>query len=198
MEWREFSAKTVEDAVLEAAIKLGTTRDNVEYEVISQGSSGFFGIGSKDAVIKARLKEEEEDILEEIKQDLKMDRPMERKPEKRPEKKPEPKPEKKFERPETKRTVRQEKEEKQEKQEHKEEQREKPEKIEKQEKPEKVEKPKTPMDDQVQVRVEEFLRKVFVAMELEVELRVLANKEEREISVELNGQDMGRNLRWYW
>ena len=39
MEWKEFSAKTVDDAVLEAAIKLGTTRDNVEYEVVFQGSA---------------------------------------------------------------------------------------------------------------------------------------------------------------
>ena len=78
MEWREFSAKTVDDAILEAAIKLGTTRDNVDYEVVFQGSSGFLGIGSKDAIIRARLKEEEEDILEEIKNDLKLEKPFEK------------------------------------------------------------------------------------------------------------------------
>ena len=47
MESIEVSAKTVEDAVLEAAIKLGTTRDKVAYEVITQPTSGFLGIGGK-------------------------------------------------------------------------------------------------------------------------------------------------------
>ena len=65
MEWKEFSAKTVDDAILEAAIHFGTTRDKVEYEVVFQGSSGFLGFGSKNAIIKACLKEEEENILEE-------------------------------------------------------------------------------------------------------------------------------------
>ena len=109
MEWQEFSAKTVSDAVLEAAIKLGTTRDKVEYEVIFQGSSGFFGIGSKNAVIKARLKEEEQDILEEIRMDLKLDKPIEKKQEKKSEKKPEKKqekkPEKKVEKQEVKKQL---------------------------------------------------------------------------------------------
>ena len=54
MEIIEVSAKTIDDAILEAAIQLGTTRDKVAYEVISQGSAGFLGIGSKNAVIKAR------------------------------------------------------------------------------------------------------------------------------------------------
>ena len=60
MEGIEVSAKTVEDAVLEAAIQLGTTRDKVEYEVITAGSPGFLGIGSKKAVIRARQKTDEE------------------------------------------------------------------------------------------------------------------------------------------
>lgn len=47
MEYKEVSAKTVDDAVLEAAIQFGTTRDNIAYEVIAQGSAGFLGIGSK-------------------------------------------------------------------------------------------------------------------------------------------------------
>ena len=60
MEYIEVSAKTVDDAVLEAAIKFGTTRDKIAYEVISQGSAGFLGIGSKKAVIKAHVRTEEE------------------------------------------------------------------------------------------------------------------------------------------
>ncbi len=53
MEYIEVSAKTVDDAITEASIKLGTTSDKIEYEVLEKGSTGFLGIGSKNAVIKA-------------------------------------------------------------------------------------------------------------------------------------------------
>jgi spoIIIJ-associated protein len=57
MEYIEVSAKTVEEAVTEALIKLETTSDNIEYEVIDKGTAGFLGfIGSKPAVIKVRKK----------------------------------------------------------------------------------------------------------------------------------------------
>ena len=57
MEYIEVSAKTVEDAISEAAIKLEVPSDKIEYEVITEGSTGFLGlIGSKPAVIKARKK----------------------------------------------------------------------------------------------------------------------------------------------
>lgn len=57
MEYIEISAKTVEEAVTEALIKLETTSDKIEYEVIDKGSTGFLGlIGSKPAVIKVRKK----------------------------------------------------------------------------------------------------------------------------------------------
>ncbi len=56
MEFIEISAKTVEDALTEASIKLGTTSDSIEYEVIEKGNTGFLGIGSKNAVIRARVK----------------------------------------------------------------------------------------------------------------------------------------------
>jgi spoIIIJ-associated protein len=54
MEFIEVSGKTVDDALTEASIQLGTTSDQIEYEVIDKGSTGFLGIGSKNAVIKAR------------------------------------------------------------------------------------------------------------------------------------------------
>lgn len=54
MEFKEFTGKTVEDAVMEAAIKLETTSDKMEYEVLEKGSNGFLGIGSKPARIRAR------------------------------------------------------------------------------------------------------------------------------------------------
>ena len=66
MEFREFSAKTVEDALTEALIELGATSDQVEYEVVEKGSTGFLGIGSKAAVIKVRKKRSVEDNIREF------------------------------------------------------------------------------------------------------------------------------------
>lgn len=40
----EVSAKTVDDAITEALLKLETTSDKIEYEVIEKGSSGFLGL----------------------------------------------------------------------------------------------------------------------------------------------------------
>ncbi len=51
-----FSAKTVEDAITEACQKFSVTSDKLEYEVVEEGASGFLGIGSKQAVIKAKVK----------------------------------------------------------------------------------------------------------------------------------------------
>ena len=56
MEFKEFSAKSVNDAITEACRAFSVTSDKLEYEVISEGSTGFLGIGSKDAVIKAKVK----------------------------------------------------------------------------------------------------------------------------------------------
>lgn len=54
----EIRAKSVEDAITEASLKLGVTSDKFEYEVVEEGSAGFLGIGKKDAVILAYRKEE--------------------------------------------------------------------------------------------------------------------------------------------
>lgn len=57
MEWLEFTAKTISEALTEALIKLGTTSDNVEYEVIEKESSGFLGLfNNKPAKIRVRMK----------------------------------------------------------------------------------------------------------------------------------------------
>ena len=63
MEFIEVSAKTVDDAITESLVKLGTTSDKIEYEVIEKGSSGFLGIGSRPAIIKVRKKSEIEDYV---------------------------------------------------------------------------------------------------------------------------------------
>ena len=66
MDFVEFSAKTVDDAITEACQKLTVTSDKLEYEVIEEGSSGFLGIGAKPAVIKARIKNSVADKAKEF------------------------------------------------------------------------------------------------------------------------------------
>jgi spoIIIJ-associated protein len=56
MDWIEFSAKTVDEALTNAMLELGTTADNLEYEIIEKESSGFLGMFGKPARIKVRLK----------------------------------------------------------------------------------------------------------------------------------------------
>ena len=55
----EVSAKTVNEAITEACRKLSVTSDKLDYQVIEEGSSGFLGIGSRPAVIRAAAKIEE-------------------------------------------------------------------------------------------------------------------------------------------
>ena len=62
----EVSAKTVDDAITEALVKLGTTSEKIEYEVIEKGSAGFIGIRRKDAVIRARKKYTVQDDIREF------------------------------------------------------------------------------------------------------------------------------------
>ena len=66
MDFVEFSAKTVDDAMTEACQKLTVTSDKLEYEVVEEGSSGFLGIGAKPAVIKARIKNSVADNAKEF------------------------------------------------------------------------------------------------------------------------------------
>ena len=61
-EWKEFSAKTVDEAINNALVELETTRENLEYEVIEKESSGILGLFSKPAVIRAYKKVTLEDI----------------------------------------------------------------------------------------------------------------------------------------
>jgi spoIIIJ-associated protein len=50
----EYSGRTVEDAISKAESALGTERDELEIEVVSQGSRGVFGIGAESARVRAR------------------------------------------------------------------------------------------------------------------------------------------------
>lgn len=77
----QFSAKTKNEAITKACIELGTSSDQLEIQVISEGSSGFFGIGSKPAIINARKIEtvSDEDEIKEIVGSVKMESIIEEK-----------------------------------------------------------------------------------------------------------------------
>ena len=56
MEMITVTAKTVDDAIIQASVQLGVSSDKLQYEVVEKGSTGLLGglIGSKPAVIRAR------------------------------------------------------------------------------------------------------------------------------------------------
>ncbi len=47
MEFVEFRGKTVDDAITNALVSLGTTSDQIEYEVIEKGSNGILVLAAK-------------------------------------------------------------------------------------------------------------------------------------------------------
>ena len=199
MESIEVSAKTVEDAVLEAAIRLGTTRDKVIYDVVTPGSPGFLGIGSKKAVIKARQKTDEE-VEAALKADQEMEKLLERVREKdeKESKAAAAKAEVKKEQPvkKEKPQVQAEKPKKSPAKEAKPAEKkqspvkEEKEKAEPQKKPEKEvsSAPAKPVDTD---EVKDFLEKVFAAMDMKVQISITQEPEDHELNIDLEGDDMG-------
>ncbi len=199
----QFSAKTKSEAITKACIELGTSSDQLDIQVITEGSSGFFGIGSKPAIIKVRKLEtvSEEKEIEELVDAVKIESIKE---EKKPaEKKPAPK-------------LVQTKEVKEVKEKHskpvKEKAKEKPVKENKEkpvkekqtpkekpvkEKPVKVSKPIEIITDPEEIKeIEEravvFLRDVFTSMNLgEVEITSKYNTADGCLEVDFEGEDMG-------
>ena len=68
MDYREASAKNVDEAITKACIELGITSDKLDYEVIDEGSAGFLGLGSRPAIIRYREKafEVPQEMIQEI------------------------------------------------------------------------------------------------------------------------------------
>lgn len=214
MDFIRVTAKTVEDAITEASIELGTSSDNIEYRVIEKGSSGFFGIGGKKAVIEAKKKFTDEDLMKEVfgeeKKEPKKEAKKEVKKEIKKERREEKKEEKDF-RKDVKKEVRREPGKESKKQEKKAEK--KPEirpekevrqetKIEKAEKEqvnqpaealakeETVKTPRVPANpEEAAKRAETFLRDVFKTMEMNVEVKSVF--EDDTLSLDLFGDDMG-------
>lgn len=188
MEFIKVSAKTVEDAIIEASIQLGTSSDNIEYEVLDAGSSGFLGlIGGKPAVIQARRKQELtlDTVEEEVQETPKPKIIKEEKREPR-----EPKKEGKREAKTEGKGKTEVKPEIKGKPESKAEQAEKKNPSNTQEKSSK----KMPLskEDQnaVMKRAREFLTEMLTAMGMTVEITTSFDEEEN-LNVELAGKDMG-------
>lgn len=59
MDYREFSAKTLDEAITEASIGFGVPSSELDYEIIEKGSAGILGFGKKDLTIKAWKKADE-------------------------------------------------------------------------------------------------------------------------------------------
>lgn len=81
MEWLEITAKSIDEALTEALIKLQTTSDRVEYEIIEKESSGFLGLFNKPAKIKVKMKDSVEgtakDFLDKIFKAMNLDAKLE-------------------------------------------------------------------------------------------------------------------------
>ncbi len=211
----QFSAKTKSEAITKACIELGTSSDHLDIQVISEGSSGFFGIGSKPAVIMVRKLEETSDEvdIEKIVDSVKMESIKE---EKKPVNKPAsqksasaapkaPKPQKAAQKPgkSGEKPVR--------KEEHKKaDAKEEPVKAEKEleevkenpvkavrEKPQKASKPVEIITDPEEIKEIEgkavtFLKDVFGSMDIgEVEITSKYNTSDGCLEVDFEGADMG-------
>ena len=60
------TAKTLDEAITKALIDLGTTSDNLDYTVVEKGSSGFLGLFSKNVVIQAKKKRDNDLDMENL------------------------------------------------------------------------------------------------------------------------------------
>ena len=198
----QFSAKTKSEAITKACIELGVSSDQLEIQVISEGSNGFFGIGSKPAVIKVRkiepVSEEEEmtEIVETVKLDsFKEEAPVqeEKKTEAiKPVKKEIKEPKAVSEKPRQPKPVKERAAKEKQPREFRE-----PKEKQVREKTTKPVKPVEILTDpeeikEVENRAKVFLRDVFASMNLgEVEITSEYNTTDGSLEVDFEGEDMG-------
>ena len=62
-EWKEFSARTADEALTNALVQMQVSSDQIEYEVVEEEKNGLLGLFSKPAVIRVRKKEDLTDIV---------------------------------------------------------------------------------------------------------------------------------------
>ena len=164
MEFKEFSAKTVDEAITKASLEFETSSENLEIQVISEGKTGFLGFGSKPAIIKVRRKVNTDVSLAEA--PVKKETPVRVREEKK----------------EIKRDVKKEaavKEDVPAKE---------PERVREERKA--VVRSEEEIAD-IKAEAEKFLTGVFKAMELPVEVKMQYKEPEGNLDIEFVGQDMG-------
>lgn len=163
-EWIEISAKTVDDAINEGLIRLGTTTDKMDVEVLEKESAGFLGfIGKHDAKIRVRFKEvkESKPISMPQKKEVRQERPAtvkahtEAKSENKPAAEEHRKPKKKFDENDKGEPVSSERQEK------------------------------------AKADAVKFLTDVFKAMKLEAAINVEFDSAENELTIDVKAEDMG-------
>ena len=71
---KEYEGKTVTDATIEACKDLGINREELEFEVVSEGSRGLLGIGGRNAVIK--ITNESSKVQSEVVKDVTNQEPI--------------------------------------------------------------------------------------------------------------------------
>ena len=198
----QFSAKTKSEAITKACIELGVSSDQLEIQVISEGSNGFFGIGSKPAVIKVRKIESvsEEEEMKEIVETVKLDSFKEEAPVQEEKKTEAIKPVKKeikepkavSEKPRQPKPVKERAAKEKQPREFRE-----PKEKQVREKTTKPVKPVESLTDpeeikEVENRAKVFLRDVFASMNLgEVEITSEYNTTDGSLEVDFEGEDMG-------
>ena len=198
----QFSAKTKSEAITKACIELGVSSDQLEIQVISEGSNGFFGIGSKPAVIKVRKIESvsEEEEMKEIVETVKLDSFREEAPVQEEKKTEAIKPVKKeikepkavSEKPRQPKPVKERAAKEKQPREFRE-----PKEKQVREKTTKPVKPVEILTDpeeikEVENRAKVFLRDVFASMNLgEVEITSEYNTTDGSLEVDFEGEDMG-------
>ena len=198
----QFSAKTKSEAITKACIELGVSSDQLEIRVISEGSNGFFGIGSKPAVIKVRKIESvsEEEEMKEIVETVKLDSFKEEAPVQEEKKTEAIKPVKKeikepkavSEKPRQPKPVKERAAKEKQPREFRE-----PKEKQVREKTTKPVKPVEILTDpeeikEVENRAKVFLRDVFASMNLgEVEITSEYNTTDGSLEVDFEGEDMG-------
>lgn len=198
----QFSAKTKSEAITKACIEIGVSSDQLEIQVISEGSNGFFGIGSKPAVIKVRKIESvsEEEEMKEIVETVKLDSFKEEAPVQEEKKTEAIKPVKKeikepkavSEKPRQPKPVKERAAKEKQPREFRE-----PKEKQVREKTTKPVKPVEILTDpeeikEVENRAKVFLRDVFASMNLgEVEITSEYNTTDGSLEVDFEGEDMG-------
>ena len=198
----QFSAKTKSEAITKACIELGVSSDQLEIQVISEGSNGFFGIGSKPAVIKVRKIESvsEEEEMKEIVETVNLDSFKEEAPVQEEKKTEAIKPVKKeikepkavSEKPRQPKPVKERAAKEKQPREFRE-----PKEKQVREKTTKPVKPVEILTDpeeikEVENRAKVFLRDVFASMNLgEVEITSEYNTTDGSLEVDFEGEDMG-------